>query len=62
MNLKDLQNLVKKQAHPDCDQVPANHCLICKQPFSDENVFTKAGWRETKITQYCEKCWDKMFS
>ena len=38
-----------------------NHCVFCGEEFSDENVFTEAGWRETKISGSCEKCFDKMF-
>jgi hypothetical protein len=37
-------------------------CVKCKQRFSESNVFSDAGWRETEISQICEDCWDKMFS
>ena len=33
----------------------------CKEAFSDKNVFTQAGWRETKISKMCESCWDNLF-
>lgn len=33
-------------------------CVCCNKPFTDENVYSEAGWRETKITQMCEKCFD----
>ena len=36
-------------------------CIGCKQPFSSENIFTDAGWREAAISQTCEICFDKMF-
>jgi len=36
-------------------------CVKCKQPFSDKNVRTPAGWKETKISKMCENCWDNMF-
>jgi hypothetical protein len=39
----------------------AGLCIDCKQPFSDKNVHTSAGWRETKISNCCEDCFDKMF-
>lgn len=37
---------------------PAGCCVKCKQPFSDANVHTSAGWRETKLSLMCEDCWD----
>jgi hypothetical protein len=36
-------------------------CIQCREPFSDKNVFTDAGRRETKISGLCEKCWDELF-
>jgi len=36
-------------------------CVKCKQPFSKENVYTEAGWKETKLSKLCEKCWDATF-
>lgn len=36
-------------------------CVVCRQPFSDQNVFTELGWKETHISGTCEKCWDTMF-
>lgn len=36
-------------------------CISCKQPFTDKNVHTEAGWRETKISNTCEDCFDEMF-
>lgn len=36
-------------------------CNVCRQPFTDKNVHTEAGWRETKISNTCEDCFDKMF-
>jgi hypothetical protein len=35
-------------------------CIFCKEPFSDKNVFTQLGWRETQISGMCEKCFDNM--
>ena len=40
-------------------QLDSNTCVICKKPFTDKNVFTDAGWRETQITGFCEKCFDE---
>ena len=39
-----------------------NCCVSCKEPFSDKNVRTPAGWRETQISKMCENCWDKTFA
>ena len=41
---------------------PQGCCVCCKQPFTDANVFTELGWKETRISQTCEKCWNEMFS
>lgn len=35
-------------------------CILCKEPFTDKNVYSAAGWCETKITQMCELCFDKV--
>ena len=41
---------------------PANYCIKCKCPFKqDVNVFTPEGWRETRISRFCEKCFDELF-
>lgn len=37
-------------------------CIQCHKSFSLENVFTEAGWRETKISNTCEKCFDALFA
>ena len=36
-------------------------CISCGELFSDENVFTEAGWREVKISCMCEECFDELF-
>ena len=33
-------------------------CISCKQRFTDNNVHTDAGWRETQISGLCEDCFD----
>lgn len=35
-------------------------CILCKQVFSDKNVYSDEGWKETEITQMCELCFDKV--
>lgn len=56
--LQELQDTLTKELYPDAKE---GHCLRCKQPFSDKNVHTEAGWKETKLSGYCEDCFDEMF-
>lgn len=61
---KTLQDLVDQTAILAFGRKPSDvpgRCVNCTEPFSDKNVFTPAGWKETKISQLCEKCWDEMF-
>lgn len=37
------------------------HCIECQEGFSDKNVFTDAGKRETQISGLCGRCFDNMF-
>lgn len=37
-------------------------CLDCKAEFTDANVLTPSGWRETQISGTCETCFDEMFA
>lgn len=36
-------------------------CCDCKQPFTQLNVKSLLGWRETQISGMCETCFDKLF-
>jgi hypothetical protein len=36
-------------------------CVECGQPFTSANVYTPEGWKETKISGMCEKCFDRAF-
>lgn len=38
-----------------------NSCISCTEPFSKQNVFTEAGWREVQISRMCERCFDELF-
>lgn len=43
---------------------PSEHyteCVCCNEPFSDKNVFTYLGAKETQIRGMCEACFDAMF-
>jgi hypothetical protein len=37
------------------------NCLECKTLFTEANVHSAAGWRETQISGYCEDCYDELF-
>lgn len=37
-----------------------NKCVSCKEPFSDENVYSDLGWKEVQISGLCELCFDKI--
>lgn len=33
-------------------------CLRCRKEFTEENVHSDSGWRETQISGLCEDCFD----
>lgn len=35
------------------------NCLVCKEEFSNKNVYSREGWRETQISGFCEKYFDE---
>ncbi|MGF6932952.1 hypothetical protein OKW41_002091 [Paraburkholderia sp. UCT70] len=42
---------------PD-ERAQRTRCRCCGQVFSDANVFSDAGWIETRISGLCEVCFD----
>lgn len=58
-SLRAIQKALDSEIYGD---TPQNCCKDCKQPFSEKNVFTEAGWREVRISGLCEGCWDEMFA
>lgn len=58
LELESLKRRLEKSIYGD---TPPACCVSCKQPFTDKNVFTPLGWKETKISKLCEACWDNMF-
>lgn len=38
------------------------YCICCGEEFSETNCFTEAGWKETQISGYCERCFEAMFT
>jgi hypothetical protein len=59
MNLSDFKESLRQELF---GKTPEGHCVKCKEKFSNENVFSSLGWKETQISGICEKCWDAMFS
>lgn len=55
-----IAEILKKVISPE--PVAEGHCLRCKDPFTEANVYTAAGWRETKISGFCERCFNEMFA
>ena len=41
--------------------LPRGNCWRCKHPYSEENVFTQAGYKELFISGTCEACFDELF-
>lgn len=35
-------------------------CCTCGERFTSDNVFTDAGWAETRISGMCERCFDTL--
>lgn len=50
-----------EQLEYNMENFETNKCIDCGEEFSNNNVFTEAGWKETKISGLCEKCFDDLF-
>jgi hypothetical protein len=37
-------------------------CGLCAKPFTEGNVQTPEGWRETQISGCCETCFTEIFA
>lgn len=37
-------------------------CTSCREHFSEDNVHTSDGWKETQISGMCENCYDELFA
>ena len=46
----------------DHDRMRFKDCVSCRKPFSDLNVKTPLGWKETQISGMCETCFDNLFA
>lgn len=56
---------VKKRAKLNLPDVPQERplrmqCRNCGERFSDANVYSEAGWLETRISGLCEVCFDTL--
>lgn len=60
-SLRQLKGEILKIIEQEVGKAPPGCCVSCKEPYSDKNVFTQAGWRETLLSGLCEKCFDSMF-
>jgi hypothetical protein len=43
-------------------RLAAGVCIDCGHPFTDANVHSDAGWREVKLSNICEDCFDALFA
>lgn len=60
---KNLQTFKDEMARTAFGAAPSDvpgHCIQCREGFSDSNVYSEAGWRETKISGLCERCFDEI--
>jgi hypothetical protein len=56
--LKALSDKLMAEMYPNAKP---GCCVECNQPFTEKNVFTQAGWAETKLSQTCEACFDRIW-
>lgn len=61
MNIEDIKQKLSDVIAAEHGAHRPGHCRKCQEPFTEQNVFTHAGWKETAISQMCEKCFDEMF-
>ena len=61
MSIEGIKKKLSDLMAADHGEPVAGHCRKCQKPFTSENVFTPAGWKETEISQMCEACFDAMF-
>lgn len=40
--------------------ITSGRCWRCREPFTEQNVFTPAGERELYISGTCEACFDEI--
>ena len=54
------KDLVKKLTADPIKNVNMKYhkCICCGKPFSHDNCYSLAGWKETQISGLCELCFD----
>jgi hypothetical protein len=57
----EMQQLITGMQETIFGKTEHGCCVSCKQPISEQNTHTEAGWRETKISGLCEDCFDAAF-
>jgi hypothetical protein len=57
---QDFQSILLNGTQENRDQLLLQ-CADCGQPFSNSNMHTAAGWRESQISGICEDCFDDLF-
>lgn len=61
--MKNLQEFKDEMARNAFGAAPSDipgHCIQCREGFSPSNVYSEAGWKETKISGLCERCFDEI--
>jgi hypothetical protein len=56
--LQELKDRLAMAAHGRLKD--GKTCIQCNDPFTDENVYTDKGWKESQISGLCERCWNAM--
>lgn len=39
-------------------EIQRTHCICCGQRFSDDTIWSEAGWIESQVSGLCEACID----
>lgn len=61
-NLDQLKIIMANLCGYSLENMKKGLCVHCDKPFTNNNVFTEAGWKETKISGLCERCFDEIFT
>lgn len=61
-NPREVQTKLVETSNDSIKPKDGKHCVFCGQPFTNENVYTQLGWKETTISGSCEKCFDALFT
>jgi hypothetical protein len=57
----EMQAFVDDMANKFFGPTKEGCCVVCKKPFSSENVLTKEYEKEVPISKMCELCWNETF-